>query len=176
VWSGEWRSELCRIASAEACAPTLRRGMGCHDHDEPEIGFRSGSSCHDSNGTARWFHCAALNGRGPHRSKYPPAEPEALRLLAPQRGLIATGEKQKQLQRHEAREATGFGKNEGNSGRYTPGILKVWLPPRQSRRNSHFIRKVFGVGVPRDGWFCRARVGDHFVGRFWRSPPPTTGR
>src|SRR5271165_6440105 len=109
-------------------------------------------------------------------SKYPPAEPEALRLLAPQRGLIATGEKQKQLQRHEAREATGFGKNEGNSGRYTPGILKVWLPPRQSRGNSHFIRKVFGVGVPRDGWFCRARVGDHFVGRFWRSPPPTTGR
>ena len=44
-------------------------------------------------------------------SNYPPAEPEALRLLAPQRGLIATGEKQKQLQRHEAREATGFGKN-----------------------------------------------------------------
>src|SRR5664279_1539948 len=59
------------------------------------------------------------------RSKYPPAEPEALRLLAPQRGLIATGEKQQQLQRHEAREATGFGKNEGTSGRYTPGILKV---------------------------------------------------
>jgi len=57
--------------------------------------------------------------------KYPPAEPEALRLLAPQRGLIATGEKQQQLQRHEAREATGFGKNEGTSGRYTPGILKV---------------------------------------------------
>jgi hypothetical protein len=28
----------------------------------------------------------------------PPAEPEALRLLAPQRGLIATGEKQKQPQ------------------------------------------------------------------------------
>jgi hypothetical protein len=28
---------------------------------------------------------------------------EALRLLAPQRGLIATGEKQKQVQRHEAR-------------------------------------------------------------------------
>jgi len=53
------------------------------------------------------------------------AELGSLRLLAPQRGLIATGEKQKQLQRHEAREATGFGKNEGNSGRYTPGILKV---------------------------------------------------
>ena len=63
--------------------------------------------------------------RSPCSSKYPPAEPEALRLLAPQRGLIATGEKQKQLQRPEAREATDFGKNEDNSGRYTPGILKV---------------------------------------------------
>jgi len=29
-------------------------------------------------------------------NKYPPAEPEVLRLLAPQRGLIATGESQKQ--------------------------------------------------------------------------------
>jgi hypothetical protein len=28
------------------------------------------------------------------RSKYPPAEPEALRLLAPQRGLFATAWKQ----------------------------------------------------------------------------------
>ena len=66
---------------------------------------------------------------GSATSNYPPAEPsaepEALRLLAPQRGLIATGEKQKQLQRPEAREATGFGKNEDNSRRYTPGILKV---------------------------------------------------
>ena len=34
-------------------------------------------------------------------SKYPPAEPEALRLLAPQRGLIATGEKQKQPQQQK---------------------------------------------------------------------------
>jgi hypothetical protein len=32
-----------------------------------------------------------------------PAEPEALRLLALQRGLIATVEKQKQLQQHEVR-------------------------------------------------------------------------
>jgi len=46
-------------------------------------------------------------------------------LLAPQRGLIATGEKQKQPQPHETREPTDFGKNEGYSGRYTPGILKV---------------------------------------------------
>src|SRR5271157_4205753 len=53
-------------------------------------------------------------------SKYPPAEPEALRLLAPQRGLIATAEKQKQLQRHEAREATGFGKTKATAGGILP--------------------------------------------------------
>src|SRR6266567_2909945 len=34
-------------------------------------------------------------------SKYPPAEPVALRLLAPQRGLIATVEKQKQKQKQK---------------------------------------------------------------------------
>ncbi len=35
----------------------------------------------------------AKAGGTPDFSKYPPAEPEALRLLAPQRGLIAIGQK-----------------------------------------------------------------------------------
>src|SRR5271170_2175375 len=65
--------------------------------------------------------------------KYPRAEPEALRLLAPQRGLIATGEKQKQLQQHKIDSTADLGKIKTNSARHTPGILKVWLPPRQSR-------------------------------------------
>jgi hypothetical protein len=38
----------------------------------------------------------------------PPAEPEALRLMAPQRGLIATGEKQKQLQRKKSNLHAAF--------------------------------------------------------------------
>ena len=60
-------------------------------------------------------------------------------MLAPQRGLIATDEKQKQLQRHEARETTGFGKNEGNSGGILPEFSKFdCLPGRAG--NSHFIR------------------------------------
>src|SRR5271157_6047119 len=64
-------------------------------------------------------------------SKYPPAEPEALRLLAPQRGLIATAEKQKQLQRHEAREATGFGKTKATAGGILPEFSKFdCLPGR----------------------------------------------
>jgi len=35
---------------------------------------------------------------------------------------------------------------------------------------------VVAVGDRRDGRFSRAKVGDHFVGRFCRSPPPTSGR
>src|SRR5271157_3639288 len=67
----------------------------------------------------------------PVSSKYPPAEPEALRLLAPQRGLIATAEKQKQLQRHEAREATGFGKTKATAGGILPEFSKFdCLPGR----------------------------------------------
>jgi hypothetical protein len=73
-------------------------------------------------------------------SKYPPAKPEALRLLAPQRGLTATGEKQKQPQQQQGCSTMGFGNNKSNSRRYTPGILKVLLPPRQSRGNSRDIR------------------------------------
>ena len=38
------------------------------------------------------------------RSKYPPAEPEALRLLAPQRGLIATGQKSNPIPRQAQRD------------------------------------------------------------------------
>jgi hypothetical protein len=38
-----------------------------------------------------------------HVSNYPPAEPEALRLLAPQRGLIATGKIKRKSSNHEPR-------------------------------------------------------------------------
>ena len=57
--------------------------------------------------------------------KYLPAEPEALRLLAPQRGLIATVAEQERLQQPEAHLSMSFGKNKSNSGRNTPEILKV---------------------------------------------------
>src|ERR1019366_5795080 len=61
--------------------------------------------------------------------KYPPAEPEALRLLAPQRGLIATDQNQ------NPRLATS--EPIGKSGRawvkQTAENVKLLLPPRQSR-------------------------------------------
>ncbi len=64
-------------------------------------------------------------------SKYPPAEPVALRLLAPQRGLFATvrsKSKSKSLMR-----LSSLPHHRQFEGEHTPGILKVLLPPRQSR-------------------------------------------
>jgi tetratricopeptide (TPR) repeat protein len=67
---------------------------------------------------------AAITG-----SNYPPAEPEALRLLAPQRGLIATDQSQKQL----LRTAVARNPMHLDRERNTPGFVKLPLPPRQSR-------------------------------------------
>ena len=52
-------------------------------------------------------------------SKYPPAEPEALRLRAPQRGLFATG--------HGARECryTDASDARPNGEEHTPGNVKL---------------------------------------------------
>jgi len=71
-------------------------------------------------------------------SKYPSAKPEALRLQAPQRGLTATDEKQKN-RNSAALLHNGLRQCKSNSGGNTPGILKVLLPPRQSRGNSRDI-------------------------------------
>jgi hypothetical protein len=61
--------------------------------------------------------------------KYPPAEPEALRLLAPQRGLIATDQNQ------NPRLATSglIGKSGRAWVKQTAENVKRLLPPRQSR-------------------------------------------
>ena len=60
-----------------------------------------------------------LQHAGTSRSKYPPAEPEALRLLAPQRGLFATG--------HGARErrCTDVSDARSNGKEHTPGKVKL---------------------------------------------------
>lgn len=52
-------------------------------------------------------------------SKYPPAKPVALRLLAPQRGLTAIGESQKPTPQHGVK--------------HTPGNVKLRESPRHSR-------------------------------------------
>jgi hypothetical protein len=52
-------------------------------------------------------------------NKYPPAEPEVLRLLAPQRGLTAIGHSQNP--------------NTGDGVLQYPGNVKLWESPRQSR-------------------------------------------
>jgi hypothetical protein len=59
-----------------------------------------------------WQEWARMN-------KYPPAEPEVLRLLAPQRGLTAIGHSQNP--------------NTGDGVLQYPGNVKLWESPRQSR-------------------------------------------
>jgi hypothetical protein len=86
-----------------------------------------------------------MSSCAPTVSKHPPAEPEAFRLLAPQRGLIATA--QKQISRPKlsfSRKRTAGPANRSlislESDRrepQIPGTVKLLLPPRQSRGVSH---------------------------------------
>jgi hypothetical protein len=78
----------------------------------------------------------------------PPAKPGAFRLLAPQRGLIATGTKPKTRRRIKAcspeplRGGRQYPHRLRNlSERHLPGSVKLLLPPRQSRGVSYRTRK-----------------------------------
>jgi len=76
----------------------------------------------------------------PGSSKYPPAEPVALRLLAPQRGLFATV-RSKSKNKSKSKNLvllSSLPQHRQFEGEHTPGILKVLLPPRQSRGISLF--------------------------------------
>ena len=66
-------------------------------------------------------------------SKYPPAEPVALRLLAPQRGLFATVRSKSKNKSKSLVLLSSLPQHRQFEGEHTPGILKVLLPPRQSR-------------------------------------------
>jgi hypothetical protein len=70
-------------------------------------------------------------------SKYPPAEPVALRLLAPQRGLFATVRSKSKNKSKSLVLLSSLPQHRQLEGEHTPGILKVLLPPRQSRGISH---------------------------------------
>jgi hypothetical protein len=75
-------------------------------------------------------------------NKYPPAEPEVLRLLAPQRGLIATGQSQKQdLVSYRPARVFVIGVKR------TPGFVELLLPPRQSRGISLRISRLAEILV-----------------------------
>ncbi len=68
-------------------------------------------------------------------SKYPPAEPVALRLLAPQRGLFATvrSKSKNKSKNKNLVVLSSSPQHRQFEGEHVPGILKVLLPPRQSR-------------------------------------------
>ena len=81
-------------------------------------------TCHESHG---------ICNSSPMVCKYPPAKPEALRLLAPQRGLIATGESKSKNKSKGLTVQTLLAQSRQNEGEHTPGTVKLLLPPRQSR-------------------------------------------
>ncbi len=66
-------------------------------------------------------------------SKYPPAEPVALRLLAPQRGLFATVRSKSKNKSKSLVLLSSLPQHRQFEGEHTPGILKVLMLPRQSR-------------------------------------------
>jgi hypothetical protein len=65
--------------------------------------------------------------------KYPPAEPVALRLLAPQRGRFATVRSKSKNKSKSFILLSSLPQHKQFEGEHTSGILKVLLPPRQSR-------------------------------------------
>ena len=75
-----------------------------------------------------WSESSAMASIRSTESNYPPAEPEALRLLAPQRGRIATEKVKNQQLRTSHLDASLVCEE-----KHTSGIVKLLLPPGQSR-------------------------------------------
>ena len=79
-------------------------------------------------------------------SNHPPAKPEALRLLAPQRGLIAIDKTPARPKRGRwvsafqaaSNYSPAITSNPRGWPNQTPGNVKLLLPPRQSRGISYF--------------------------------------
>lgn len=65
-------------------------------------------------------------------SKYPPAEPVALRLLGPSKGPDASGESKSKNKSKNLVLLSSLPQNRQCEGEHTPGILKVLLPPQVS--------------------------------------------
>ena len=78
-------------------------------------------------------HDLVFVGPSVERCKYPPAEPVALRLLAPQRGLTATVRSKSKNKSKSLVLLSSLPQHRQFEGEHTPGILKVLLPPRQRR-------------------------------------------
>src|ERR1022692_4440285 len=92
-------------------------------------------------------------------SKYPPAEPEAFRLLAPQRGLIATAQDASPRAKLGTVRSLRRVRQVALSSHWRamprqpeiPGTVKLLLPPRQSRGVSHRTSLL----IPRELWVGR---------------------
>ena len=88
-------------------------------------------------GALRYACLMGVNPSNGSGSKYPPAEPVALRP-GPSKGPLRNRPKQKQEQSKSLLLLSSLPKHRQFEGEHTPGILKVLLPPRQSRWISLF--------------------------------------
>ncbi len=106
--------------------------------------------------------------RGLPACKYPPAEPVALRLLAPQRGLTATVRSKSKNKSKSLVLLSSLPQHRLFEGEHTPGILKALLPPRQSRG----ISSPFSLTIQQNGGEVRVQRKFIFraLGLHWASP------
>src|SRR5271157_3367440 len=112
-----------------------------------------------------------------YTSKYPPAEPEALRLLAPQRGLIATGEKQKQLQRQRLARQRASAKTKATAGGILPEFSKFDCLPGRAGGTPISLERFSGLGFPVTVGFAGPEsVITSLAGFGARRPQPLGGR
>jgi len=82
----------------------------------------------------KWLTSPPIKGWFSRSCKYQPAEPVALRLLAPQSGLFATvRSNSKNKSKTLVLLLSSLPQHRQFEREYTPEILKVLLPPRQSR-------------------------------------------
>src|ERR1700746_2110390 len=80
-------------------------------------------------------------------SKYPPAEPEALWVAAPSKGADRDPKSKSQDPNSSGETVTPTTatacvvsrQSSANKPRRTPGTVKLWVPPRQSRGVSRFF-------------------------------------
>jgi hypothetical protein len=81
----------------------------------------------------------------------------ALRLLAPQRGLFATVRSKSKNKSKSLVLLSSLPQHRQFKGEHTPGILKVLLPPRQSR----------GISLLELAWHGKAHRITHAPWRAW---------
>src|ERR1035437_1805677 len=80
--------------------------------------------------------------QGERLCKYPPAKPEALRLLAPQRGLIATGESKSKNKSKGLTVQTLLAQSRQNEGNILPELSNFYCHPGKAGGSPRAFRSM----------------------------------